>query len=118
MWFTEETGVNIGRIDMEGNISEYPVPTIQENDILGSLVFDNDNNLWVQVYNSSAECYSYLLKLDLTIRNKIGLSISDVPFSTHVLPSRMPMLHRIKMDDNGNLWFTEMMTDILGVIRF
>jgi virginiamycin B lyase len=118
MWFTQETGVNIGRIDAHGNIVEYPVPTLQENDILGSLTFDREHNLWVQVYNNSAECYSYLLKFDKSIRDKMGLSISGVPFSTHLLTAKMPMLHRIKMDHDGNLWFTEMMTDKIGVIRF
>lgn len=117
MWFTQEAGVKIGRIDKQGKIAEYPIPKLQANDILGSLTFDKKNNLWVQVYNPSAECYSYLLKLDKSIRNTIGLSLSDVPFSTHILSNRMPMLHRIKMDNNGNLWFTEMMTDTVGVIR-
>ncbi|MEN2280878.1 hypothetical protein AAGF08_01985 [Algoriphagus sp. SE2] len=118
MWFTQESGVKIGRIDKDGRISEYPIPALQKNDVLGSLTFDNHKNLWVQVYNPSAECYSYLLKLDKSIRETIGLSLSDVPYSTHVLSSKMPMLHRIKMDFDGNLWFTEMMTDKIGVIRF
>ncbi|WP_296705884.1 hypothetical protein [Algoriphagus sp.] len=118
MWFTQESGVKIGRIDKHGKISEYPVPKLQENDILGSLTFDKEKNLWVQVYNPSAECYSYLLKLDKSIREIIGFSLTEVPFTTHVLSSRKPMLHRIKMDYDGNLWFTEMMTDKIGVIRF
>jgi len=34
MWFTEEAGQKIGKIDMYGNITEYPVPVLQRNDIL------------------------------------------------------------------------------------
>lgn len=122
MWFTEEAGVKIGKIDMNGNISEYSVPAIQKNDILGSLSFDRDNNLWVEVYvdhnNPNPTGYDYLLKFDKSIRDVTGLTVSGVPFSTHVLPSKGTMMHRIKMDADGNLWFTEMMTDKLGVIQF
>lgn len=122
MWFTEEAGVKVGKIDMNGNIAEYPVPALQKNDILGSLVFDRDNNLWVQVYidhnDPNPAGYDYLVKFDKSIRNIDGSYLSGIPFSTHILPSRGTMLHRIRMDYQGNLWFTEMMTDKLGVIRF
>jgi virginiamycin B lyase len=122
MWFTEEAGVKIGRVDMSGKIIEYPVPALQKNDILGSLVFDRDHNLWVQVYvdhnNPNPAGYDYLLKFDKSIRDLNSSDVSGVPFSTHTLPSKGTMLHRIKMDGRGNLWFTEMMTDRLAVIRF
>jgi virginiamycin B lyase len=122
MWFTEEAGVKIGKIDMSGKITEYPVPALQKNDILGSLVFDRDQNLWVQVYvdhnNPNPAGYDYLLKFDKCIRDLNSSDVSGVPFSTHTLPSKGTMLHRIKMDAQGNLWFTEMMTDRLAVIRF
>jgi virginiamycin B lyase len=50
MWFTEEAGVKVGRIDMNGNITEFPVPALQKNDILGSLSFDREKNLWIEVF--------------------------------------------------------------------
>ncbi len=122
MWFTEETGVKIGKIDMDGTITEYPVPALQKNDILASLAFDRDHNLWVQVYvdhnNPTPEGRDYLIKFDKSIRDVPSVSISEVPFSIHIVPNTGTMMHRIKMDDDGNLWFTEMMTDTLGVIRF
>ena len=122
MWFTEEAGVKVGKIDMNGNITEYPVPALQKNDILGSLVFDRDHHLWVEVYvdhsTPNPTGYDYLLKFDKSIRDIAGSDISGIPFSTHKLPSTGTMMHRIKMDYQGNLWFTEMMTDKLGVIRF
>jgi len=120
MWFTEEAGVKIGKIDQYGKITEYPVPALQKNDILASLAFDRDDNLWVQVYvdqnNPNPSGYDYILRFDKSIRHIEGSDISGVPFSTHALASRGTVMHRIKMDHEGNLWFTEMMTDKLGKI--
>jgi virginiamycin B lyase len=122
MWFTEEAGVNVGRIDMDGNITEFPVPALQKNDILASLTFDEDHNLWVQVYvdhnDPNPTGPDYLIKFDKSIRTATGDAMYEVPYSIHVVPTRMTMMHRIKMDSNGNLWYTEMMTDTVGVIRF
>lgn len=122
MWFTQETGMNIGKIDMDGNITEYPVPALQKNDILGSLSFDSKDNLWAQVYvdhnDPSPSGPDYLIKFDKSIREATGDTIYEVPYSIHVVPSRGTMMHRIKMDTDGNLWYTEMMTDTVGVIRF
>ncbi len=120
MWFTEESGVKIGRIAADGTISEYPIPAIQKNDILASLCFDNEMNLWVQVYvdfnNPTPEGNDYIVKLDKSIRDVIGAQATGVPYSTHILPSRQVMMHRIRKDNQGNLWFTEMMTDKLGKV--
>ena len=121
MWFTQETGGKIGKIDATGRISEYPVPLVQKNDLLASLCFDDDMNLWVQAYvddnnNPKPEGNDYLVKLDKSIRQSIGQSLTGVAYSTHVAPSRKVMMHRIKKDALGNLWFTEMMTDKLGKV--
>jgi len=122
MWFTEEAGVKIGKIDMDGNITEYTIPALQPNDILASLVFDRENNLWVQVYVNQSDpipagpSYDYIIKIDKSIRSLKGNDISGVSFITHTIPSKMSMMHRIRMDYEGNLWFTEMMTDKLGKI--
>lgn len=125
MWFTEEAGVKVGRIDMAGKITEFAVPSLQKNDILGSLCFDSENNLWVEVYadcnNPVAAIYKapnhdYIIKIDKSIRDLETNDVSGVPFVTHTLPSKMAMLHRIKMAGDGNLWYTEMMTDRLGKI--
>jgi virginiamycin B lyase len=122
MWFTQEAGMNIARIDMDGTITEYPVPALQKNDILASLSFDRDHNLWVQVYvdhnDPDPTGPDYLIKFDKSILTATGDAAYEVPYSIHVVPSRNTMMHRIRMDDDGNLWYTEMMTDTLGVIRF
>ncbi len=120
MWFTEEAGVKIGKIDMAGNITEYHVPALQKNDILASLAFDREGNLWVQVYvdfnNPTPAGSDYIIKFDKSIRDLTGSDLTGVPFTTHTIPSKMSMMHRIRMDYEGNLWFTEMMTDKLGKI--
>ncbi|WP_448701829.1 hypothetical protein ACFGVR_06205 [Mucilaginibacter sp. AW1-3] len=120
MWFTEEAGVNIGKIDMHGNITEYKVPTRHKNDILASLSFDFEGNLWVQVYvdfaNPVPAGIDYIIRFDKSIRHVVGTDIHNVPYTMHDVPSRRSMMHRIRPDAKGNLWFTEMMTDRLGKI--
>jgi len=118
MWFTEEAGVKIGKIDAKGNIIEFSVPALQKNHILASLAFDQENNLWVQVYvdhnSPNPKGNDYIIKYDKSILE--AESLNDVPFVLHYLPSKMSMMHRIKLGKDGNLWFTEMMTDTLGKI--
>lgn len=120
MWFAEGTAMKIGKIDMLGNITEYPVPAFQKTDTLASLCFDCDLNLWVQVYvdqaSSEPEGTDYVLMFDKSIRQLGSGDISGVPVTTYALPSKGSMMHRIKLDLTGNLWFTEMMTDKLGRI--
>lgn len=120
MWFTQEAGIKIGKIDANGKISEYPVPAVQENDILASLCFDDEMNLWVQVYvdmnRPKPEGNDYIVKFDKSIREMCGVAVTGVPYTTHIVPSRQVMMHRIRNDKEGNLWFTEMMVDKLGKI--
>jgi virginiamycin B lyase len=121
MWFTEEAGRKVARIDAGGQVAEYPVPTLQPNHILGSLSFDPEMNLWVQVYvdpsNPVPAGPDYLVRFDKSIRQVIGSQLSGVAYSTHVAPSRRVMFHRIRMGADGNLWFTEMMTDRVGKVE-
>jgi len=123
MWFTQETGVKIGKVAFDGKewkITEYPVPALQKNDVLASLVFDDEGNLWVQVYvdmnNPNPSGYDYIVKFDKSIRNLKTNDLSGVPFSTHTIPSKCSVMHRIEKDEEGNLWFTEMMADRLGKV--
>jgi len=120
MWFTEEAGVKIGKIDNRGHITEYTVPALQKNDILASLTFDQEGNLWVQVYvdthHPEPQGYDYIIQFDKSITSLKDNNLSGVPFVIHTIPSRMSMMHRIKTDAEGNIWFTEMMTDKLGKI--
>lgn len=118
MWFTEGTGMKIGRIDMQGKITEFPVPAFQKTDTLASLCFDREDNLWVQVYVDQNSCEpegtDYLLKFDKSIVHAQGGDISNVTVTIYALATKGSMMHRIKRDHEGNLWFTEMMADKLG----
>ena len=120
MWFSEESGVKICKITFDGVITEYAVPALQKNDIMASLAFDDEMNLWVQVYvdmnNPNPSGYDYIVKFDKSIRNLKTNDLSGVPFSTHTIPSKCSVMHRIEKDEEGNLWFTEMMADRLGKV--
>ncbi len=120
MWFSEESGVKIGKITFDGVITEYPVPALQKNDIVASLAFDSEMNLWVQayvdIYNPTPTGHDYIVKFDKSIRDLPGDDISGVPFSTHAIPSRNSVMHRIELGPDGNLWFTELMMDKLGKV--
>lgn len=120
MWFSEEAGVKIGKITFDGKITEYPVPALQKNHIVASLAFDREKNLWVQVYvdnnNPTPAGYDYIVKFDKSIRDLPGNDISGVPFSTHTIPSRNSVMHRIELGPDGNLWFTELIMDKLGKV--
>ncbi len=58
----------------------------------------------------------YIVKFDKSIRQAMGHTNVGVPFTTHILPSRRAMMHRIRPDNEGNIWFTEMATDKIGKI--
>jgi len=121
MWFTQEAGRKIGRIDMTGRILEYSVPTLQPNHILASLAFDHEMNLWVQVYVDLNDPVpagpDYILRFDKSLRSVIGTELTGVAYNTFPVPSREVMLHRIRPDWDGNLWFTEMKTDRIGKVE-
>ncbi|MGR9053882.1 MAG: Vgb family protein [Gammaproteobacteria bacterium] len=118
MWFTEEAGMKIGKIDVHGHITEFQVPIGDGHHILASLAFDRETNLWVQVYAAANDpnpnSRDYLLKFDRSIREASSSTIASVPYTAYELPSRETIMHRIKPDYDGNLWFTELRTDKLG----
>ena len=118
MWFTQEAGKKIGKIDMNGNIVEFSVPLVLESDILGSLSFDPEGNLWVQCYaienNGVPKGHDYIVKFDASIRN--AHAGSNVITTKYNAQSYKSMMHRIRMGNDGNMWFTEMHSDVLGKI--
>jgi virginiamycin B lyase len=124
MWFTEEAGNKVGRIGMDGTITEFPVPKTQDNFILAGLAFDNAGNLWVQQYidvnNPNAENgklpvgSDYIIKIDKSILAAKASDISKVAFTFYKLPTRQTVMHRIIQGPDGNMWFTEMMSDKVG----
>jgi virginiamycin B lyase len=121
MWYTTEAGGKVGKMDMSGNIiAEFAIPAVQKNYILASLAFDNDRNLWVQAYVNQANPVpagnDYIIRFDKSIRDITNANNMSVASTRYDIPSRLSMMHRIRPDFDGNLWFTEMMTDKLGKI--
>jgi virginiamycin B lyase len=128
MWFTEEAGNKVGRIDMNGKITEFPVPKTQDNVILAGLVFDSEGNLWVQQYldvnnpnypiindkPTTTSGRDYIIKINKSILTANRSDISKVAFTFYEVPTRRTVMHRIIYGPDGNIWFTEMMSDKVG----
>ncbi len=129
MWFTEEAGKKVGRIEIDvldpetgaPKITEFAVPVLQPNDVLASLAFDCNNNLWVEVYvdqnNPNPEGKDYIVQFDASIRDTNNTGTLQIPFTLHEVPTPKTVMHRIRADKSGKaLWFTELNTDQLGKI--
>ncbi|MCM8541158.1 MAG: hypothetical protein NE328_12860 [Lentisphaeraceae bacterium] len=120
MWFTEEAGNKIGRIDMEGNITEFPVKQTQKNEILAGLTFDSQGNLWTQSYvdqkNPTPAGLDYIIKIDKAILQSDKLNPAKITTSYFPVPTAKTVMHRIKAGKDGNIYFTELMQDKLGVV--
>ena len=125
MWFTEEAGNKVGRITPDGSITEFPVPKPQDNVILAGLAFDNDKNLWVQQYvqqsvNVNQTCAfgsDYLVKIDKKILDSSPSDIDNISFDFYKVPTCGTVMHRIDRVPDRNLWFTELKTDKVGLLR-
>jgi virginiamycin B lyase len=128
MWFTEEAGNRVGRIGMDGVITEFPVPKTQDNVILAGLAFDNGGNLWLQQYvdlnkpNTENGKFTgpvgsdYIIKIDKSIVAAKPGDISRVALTFYQVPTRETVMHRIIQGPDGNMWFTEMMSDKVGML--
>jgi|GEM_PF-560976 len=128
MWFTEETGNKVGRIPIDINqdsckttcITEFPVLKPQDNVILAGLAFDKDDNLWVQQYVDENQPYppgiDHLVKIDKKILGSSSSDIKNISFDFYKVPTRGTVMHRIDPVPDGNLWFTELKTDKVGVL--
>lgn len=128
VWFTEEAGGKIGRIDTTtGAMLRYNVPLLQKNHLLGSLAFDREGALWVQVYvdmnNPMPVGYDYLIRFHQRIHqadqcdcDTTTVNLTGVGFAIFTIPTKNTVLHRMRLGYDGNLWFTELMADQLGKV--
>jgi virginiamycin B lyase len=133
MWFSEEAGNRVGRIDLAclvraeaaGQptapcIAEYRVPKPQPNVILAGLAFDMAGNLWVQQYvdqnHPDPEGRDHIVRID-----RAGLAagpdgLRPAHFTSYAVPTRRSVMHRIILGAGGAMWFTEMGADRVGRI--
>jgi virginiamycin B lyase len=134
MWFSEEAGNRIGRIDLAclaraerkdrpagPCLAEYPVPMAQPNLILAALAFDAAGNLWVQQYvdqnHPEPEGSDRIVRID-----RAGLAagpggLRPEHFAFYPVPTRRSVMHRIVAGAAGVMWFTEMGADRVGRIE-
>jgi RHS repeat-associated protein len=85
MWFTEEEATKIGKVTNGGIVTEYPLPS--EDEEPDSIATGPDGNLWVAAYN--------------------GI-IKVAPSGT--VAATYPLAHepaRLTVGPDGNIWFTE-----------
>ena len=118
MWFSEEAGSKVGRIDKDGAITEYPVLKGKVHQLLAGLAFDKEGNLWVQQYMDHK--YPDPKVADSIIRiDKAGLAagpnaLKASHFKFYRVPTRDTVMHRIIQGPDGAMWFTEMNADKVG----
>jgi virginiamycin B lyase len=135
MWFSEEAGNRIGRIDpacrgdtpeaRKACVHEFAIPKRQPNMILAALAFDAAGNLWVQQYvdpNAPAPAGTdFVIRIDGTaLRKASAASAAPLPeeaFTFLAVPTRGTVMHRIVERPDGAMWFSEMGTDRIGVVR-
>ena len=133
MWFSEEAGNRVGRIDLPclaraeaahqpptGCLTEFQVPKPQPNVILAGLAFDAAGNLWVQQYvdqnHPDPEGADRILRID-----RAGLAagpggLRPAHVTAFPVPTRRSVMHRIIMGNDQAMWFTEMGADRIGRI--
>jgi virginiamycin B lyase len=126
MWFSEEAGNKVGRVDLRPNIDpklkivEYPVPLSQKNVILAGIAFDRDGNLWTQSYVNPADPYpdgvDCLIRIDKSVQTAPLGDISNVPITYFKVPTRKTVMHRIAVGPDRKIWFTELNADQLGCL--
>lgn len=131
MWFSEEAGNNIGRINVvdgkvDTNVIEYPVPKLHGNTILAALTFDRDGNLWTQAYidpnndpaDGKAPDSDAIVKIDRSILEAPPGNLSSIPINYYQVPTEQTVMHRITQGPDGAIWFTELAADQVGRLNF
>ncbi len=120
MWFSQEAGRKIARIDKMGNIGEFEVPITQDNMILAGIAFDDQGNLWTHGYIDAHDPVpagdDYLFRFDRAILGAEDGDLSGVDVTLYRVPTRNTIMHRITQGPDGNIWFTELGKDKVGVL--
>lgn len=98
LWFTEQKGNQIGRINATGEINSFPIPTANAGAM--SIISDQTGDLWFTEYNSS----------------KIGKMSMNGLFEEYVLPTTNAAPFGITEGPDGAIWFTEMNNGRIGRI--
>jgi virginiamycin B lyase len=122
MWFSEEAGGKIGRIEVNDpkTITEFPVPLTHRAAILAGLAFDRQGNLWVQQYisppNFGPTGDDYIVRLDRALMEATAGDLSNVAVHYYKAPSQRTVMHRITQGPDGNIWFSELGLNRIGKV--
>ncbi|MBO0795555.1 MAG: Virginiamycin B lyase, partial [Ktedonobacteraceae bacterium] len=95
LWFTEPIEGKIGRITVQGKISEFPLPTSFGK--LGEITSGPDGALWFTESSSNTAVGPSQIRR-ITVQGKI----SDFP-----LPTDLSSPQGITSGPDGALWFTD-----------
>ena len=120
MWFSEEAGSRIGRIDKEGRITEFvvPKPDGRPNMLLAALAFDGVGNLWTQQYvdqNSAGPAGGdYIVRIAAAGLKAGPEGLETSHFTRYPVKTRNTVMHRIIEGPDKAMWFTEMHADKVG----
>jgi virginiamycin B lyase len=96
VWFTEEIGNRLGRVNSDGSITEVPVPTLGAGP--HGITTGPDGNLWFTE----------------EIGNRLGRVNSDESITEFPVPTPGAGPFGITTGPDGNLWFTEETGNKLG----
>jgi streptogramin lyase len=99
LWFGELFGNKIGRITVDGAITEYPLPT--PNSQPGGIIAGPDGNLWITENgtNRIGRMTPAGVITEFTISTTIPVTADN--------PSGSSLPRFIRNGPDGNLWFTE-----------
>ena len=114
----------------ENVITEFAIPRVNDNMLLGGLAFDEEGTLWTQSYNNPTSNTTglpdYIVRLGVDIHTRCHehnsstspiACLTGVPIDFYQLPSKDTILHRITVGPDNRVWFTELGADRLGTIK-
>jgi virginiamycin B lyase len=120
MWFSEEAGSRVARIDDRGRITEYevPKPAGQPNMLLAGLAFDGSGDLWVQQYvdqnNPGPAGEDYIVRIAAVGLKGGPRTLSPDHITRYPVKTGNTVMHRIIQGPDKAMWFTEMHSDKVG----
>jgi virginiamycin B lyase len=122
MWFSEEAGGKVGRIEADGSVSEFllPTPASKPPYLLAALAFDKAGNLWLQQYvdhaHPDAAMPDRIVRVPGNLLVGPARAWTEKEVDLYPVPTRDTVMHRIAQGPDGVIWFTEMNANKVGVI--
>lgn len=108
----------VARVGTDGRVEEFAVPKAADNMELNGLGFDARGNLYTPSYVSSAAGPQggpdFVVRLDSDILDAPGGDPLRVLVTRYQVPSTATMFHRVVLGGGGDMYFTELRTDVVG----